>query len=96
MKKTMITAGLVVLVLASLLAFAPIASASETGAPGDVPGCTTTYLDTMGGPYPVPLPEVTYTPPATVQVSADEFVNFAVAVGVRAAFATYDYVWCVV
>ncbi len=63
---------------------APAASAQD---------CTTTYIKTVfGSALPEDLVSVTYTPPATVTVSADPAVGFAGFV-VR---ATVTYVDCVV
>ncbi len=76
---------------------APPASANEVAAPGDAAGCTTTYVNEIGGPYILPNPPtVTYTPPATITVNADETVNFAVGVSLHVASATITYVFCVV
>ena len=70
---------------------APAASAG----PEDAPGCTTTYVNEVGGPYILPNPPtVTYTPPATVTVDADDTVNFTFALGFHLVDATVAYVIC--
>jgi len=79
-------------VVALMAMTAPAASAG----PEDAAGCTTTYVGEVGGPYILPNPPtVSYTPPATVTVDADETVNFVVAVGAHVANATVRYVDCV-
>ena len=72
-------------------------SASAAVGPEDAAGCTTTYVGTVGGPYILPNPPtVSYTPPASVTVDADDAVSFTLAVATRVANATVTYVNCVV
>ena len=63
---------------------------------GDAAGCTTDYVDAMNGPWGIPNPvNVTYTPPATVNVDASPGINFAGAFASYAVNATLAYVICV-
>lgn len=73
-----------------------VAAPAASAGPEDAAGCTTTYVGQLGGPYALPnLPTVTYTPPATVTVDADDTVAFTVAVTFHIVNSTAAYVDCV-
>ena len=96
LKRSMKSLAAVGAVVALMAMSAPAASAGETVGPGDAAGCTTDYVNAVGGPYILPnAPTVTYTPPAKVTVDADDAVNWTVAVGFHVANATVAYVICV-
>lgn len=97
MKRSVRSLAAVGAAVAVMALAAPAASANEAVGPEDAAGCTTTYVKSVGGPYILPNPPtVSYTPPATVTVDADDTVNFAIAVGAHVANATITYVFCVV
>lgn len=92
MKRSIRSLAAVGAALSLMVVAAPAASAG----PEDAAGCTTTYVGQVGGPYILPdLPSVTYTPPATVTVDADETVAFAGAITFHIVNSTIAYVDCV-
>lgn len=92
MKRSIRSLAAVGAALSLMVVAAPAASAG----PEDAAGCTTTYVGQVGGPYILPNPpSVSYTPPATVTVDADETVNFTVAVTFHVLNSTVTYVNCV-
>ncbi len=86
-----------VVAVSGVTALMAMAAPPAVAGTGDAAGCTTTYVNSIGGDYRLPdPPTVTYTPPATITVDADDTVNFTVAVATHVANATVAYVICLV
>ncbi len=86
------------LTVAGITALLAMAAPPAMAGPEDVPDCTTTYVDTVDGPYLPPSwppATLTYTPPARPGVDASPTVDYAVALGVHVVDATVTYVYCV-
>lgn len=69
-----------------------VAAPAAQAGPEDLPGCTTTYVNTLANmSTPSPSTLVTYNPPADVQVNG----NAVVGVATYVTNATIAYVICV-
>ena len=92
--KALLAAG----VAALSLGVAPAASAAEVAVP-DAAGCTTVLVNEAGGWVPLAMPfpvDIEYTPPATVYVSADRGIAFALGVVNNISGDVVAFVDCVV